>query len=366
LKNTLEECRWLYNHLLEEHKRTYEETGKNPGLYTQQARLPALKRERPSLARVHSQVLQNVAVRVKLAFEAFFRRVAAGEEPGYPRFRGTGRYDSFCYPQFGFSILDGCVRLSGIGDVRAVLHRPVEGTIKTCTVRRTSTGKWYVTFTCAVEPVALEPTPEAIGLDVGLTAFATLSNGEKIANPRFLRRDERHLKRAQRRREKAPKGSALRRKRRRIEAKVHERIANRRAAFLHKHAKDLIAVYGTICVEDLAVKNMVHNHCLAKSIHDAAWRQFLTFLAYKAEWAGRRVVQVHSAYTSQDCSRCGHRQKMPLDERVYRCPCCGLVLDRDVNAARNILRLGLESLAVALKPMCFSHGSSHYPAGDRR
>jgi putative transposase len=337
----------VYNHFLEERKRTYEETGKSPGLYAQQATLPALKAERPSLGTVHSQVLQNVAVRVKLAFEAFFRRVQAGEEPGYPRFRGKGRYDSFCYPQFGFKIVGDRVRLPGIGDVRAILHRPVEGTIKTCCVRRTSTGKWYVTFSCEVESVALEPAETAVGLDVGLTSFATLSNGEKIANPRFLRRDERRLKRAQRRREKAPKGSTLRRKRRKIEAKVHERIANRRSAFLHKQSKDIVATYGTISIEDLAVKNLVHNQCLAKSIHDAAWRQFLAFLVYKAACAGRRVVQVNPAYTSQDCSSCGHRQKMPLSERVYHCPCCGLDLDRDLNAALNILRLGLESLAHA-------------------
>jgi putative transposase len=227
LKATLEECRWLYNHLLEERKRAYEETGHSPGLYAQQAALPALKWDRPTLATAHSQVLQNVAVRVNLAFQAFFRRVRAGEEPGYPRFRGKGRYDSFCYPQFGFKIVGGRVRLSGIGDVKAILHRPVEA-------------------------------------------------------PRFLRRDEQRLKRAQRRREKAPKGSALRRRRRKIEARVHERITDRRAAFAHKQARDIVTAYGTICVEDLAITRLVRNHCLAKSIHDAAWRQFLAFLVYKA------------------------------------------------------------------------------------
>ena len=337
----------MYNHFLEERKRTYEEAGHSPGLYAQQAELPALKHQRPTLAGVHSQVLQNVAVRVNLALGAFFRRVQAGEEPGYPRFRGRGRYDSFCYPQFGFKLDGPRVVLSKIGSVKAVIDRPVQGTIKTCCIRRSSTGKWYVTFSCEVEPVALAPEEHAVGIDVGLTSFATLSNGEKIASPRFLRRDERRLKRAQRRREKAPKGSTLRRKRRRIEAQVHERIANRRAAFLHKQTRVLVSAYGTICVEDLAINGMVQNHCLARSIHDAAWRQFLTFLTYKAAWAGRRVVQVNPAYTTQDCSRCGHRQAMPLSERVYRCPCCGLEIDRDLNAARNILRLGLESLASA-------------------
>jgi putative transposase len=347
MKAALDECRWLYNRLLEERKLAWEETDTGLSCYQQVNRIPALKKERPSLAVVHSQVLQNVAARVDLAFQAFFRRVKDAEEPGYPRFRGAGRYDSFCYPGSGFKLDGPRIVLSRIGSVKAVIHRPVEGTIKTCCVRRSGTGKWYVTFSCEVEPAVVEPAQSAVGLDVGLTSFATLSDGQKIANPRFLCRDARRLKRAQRRREKAPKGSALRRKRRKIEAHVHERIANRRAAFAHKQARDIVTAYGTICVEDLAINGMVHNHCLAKSIHDAAWRQFLAFLVYKAAYAGRRVVQVNPAYTSQDCSRCGHRQKMPLEERVYRCPCCGLVLDRDLNAALNILRVGLHSLASA-------------------
>jgi putative transposase len=149
MKATLEECRWLYNHFLEERKTAYEQTGSSPGLYDQHADLPALKRERPSLATVHSQVLQNVAVRVDLAFRAFFRRVREGEkDPGYPRFRDKGRYDSFCFPQSGFKVVGERVRLSRIGDVKAILYRPIEGDIKMCCVRRTSTGKWFVTFSC--------------------------------------------------------------------------------------------------------------------------------------------------------------------------------------------------------------------------
>jgi putative transposase len=347
LKAVLEECRWLYNRLLEERKLAWDETETGLSRYQQVNRIPTLKKERPSLACVYSQVLQNVAARVDLAFAGFFRRVEVGEEPGYPRFRGRGRYDSFCYPGSGFTVDGGHVVLSKLGRLKAVLHRPIAGTIKTCTVRRTSTGKWYVTFSCEVEPVALDPCSSAVGLDVGLSSFATLSSGEKIANPRFLRSDERRLKRAQRRREKAAKGSVLRRKRRKIEAHVHERIAARRDAFLHKQTRDIVTAYGTICVEDLAISGMVHNHALAKSIHDAAWRQFITYLTYKAACAGRTLVAVNPAYTSQDCSRCGHRQKMPLSERVYQCPSCALELDRDLNAALNILRLGLESLAHA-------------------
>jgi putative transposase len=347
LSATLEECRWLYNHFLAERTATYQETGTSLSLYAQHAALPALKRERPSLAGVHSQVLQNVAVRVDLAFQAFFRRVRQGEkEPGYPRFRGKGRYDSFCYPQFGFKLLGGRVRLSGIGEVKAILHRPLEGGGKTCCVRRTSTGKWYATFSCEVAPDLLPMQEHAVGIDVGLATFATMSDGTQIANPRFFRRDEHDLKRTQRRLSREQKGTPARRTRRKVVAHVHERIANRRHDFAHQEVRKVVNRAGVIAVEDLSVNRMVHNHCLAKSISDAAWALFAALLSFKAAYAGRRYVAVNPAYTSQDCSRCGHRQKMPLSERMFHCPCCLLDISRDLNAALNILRLGLQSLGI--------------------
>jgi len=356
LYTTLDECRWLYNRLLEERKTAYEATGKGPTLYGQQATFGALKVERPALAGVHSQVLQNVAVRIDLAFQAFFRRAkAGGKEPGYPRFRGRERYDSFCYPQSGFTLDadQGRVFLSKIGHVKAVIHRPLDGTIKTCCVRRTSAGKWFVAFSYEVEATPLPATEMAVGIDVGLEKFATFSTGAQIANPRFFRRDERDLARAQRRLSKEPKpargvrATSARRKRRKVVARIHERIVNRRANFAHQESRKAVNAYDVIAVEDLSVNQMVHNHCLAKSIHDAAWRQFIAYLTYKAEDAGRRLVTVNPAYTSQTCSRCGHRQRKELSERVHRCSCCGLTLDRDQNAALNILALGLQSLARA-------------------
>jgi putative transposase len=296
-----------------------------------------------------------VSVRLDLAFKAFCRRAKAGETPGYPRFRGRDRYDSFCYPQSGFA-LDaeaGRVKLSKIGDVKAIIHRPLEGQVKTCCVRRTSTGKWYVTFSCEVEPETLPTMDSAVGIDVGLESFATFSTGEKINKPRFFRSDEKALAKAQRRLSKEPKpergqrATPERRKRRKVVAHSHERVANRRSDFAHQQARRVVTGYGVIAVEDLSINQMVHNHCLAKSIHDAAWRQFIAAMTYKAAYAGRRVVVVNPAYTSQDCSRCGHRQRKELSERVHRCPCCGLVLDRDHNAALNILAVGLHSLASA-------------------
>jgi len=344
LQRTLDECRWLYNRLLAERQMAWGDTDTSVGLYDQVNRIPALRDERPTLAGVHSQVLQNVATRLDLAFKAFFRRVKAGDTPGFPRFRGYGWYDSFCYPGSGHKVDGQRVFLSKIGHIKAVIHRPLEGTAKTCCVKRTATGKWFVTVACAVEDAALPATDSAIGIDVGLAAFATLSDGSEVANPRFFRTQEKALAKVQRRLAREEKGTPERRKRRKPVARVHERIANRRKDFAHQHSRRVVDAHDTIAVEDLSVNRMVHNHCLAKSISDAAWSLFTSYLSYKAANAGRGFIAVNPAYTSQDCSRCGHRQKLTLADRLYRCPCCGLEIGRDHNAAINIRALGLQSI----------------------
>ncbi|HEX6123554.1 MAG TPA: RNA-guided endonuclease TnpB family protein [Ktedonobacterales bacterium] len=354
----LEECRWLYNHLLAERKTTWEQRQESLSYYEQAKGLPALKAERPALAQVQSQVLQNVAVRLGLAFQAFFRRLRAGEAPGYPRFRGQGRYSSLTYPQ----VPVGChldaearrVRLHGVGLVKVLLHRPLEGIPQTATISRSSTGKWYVCFSCeCAEPSPLPATGQVVGIDVGLKVFAMGSTGEVIENPRFFRTEEQALAGAQRRLAKEEVGTPTRIKRRYVVARIHERIRWRRGDFAHQHSRRLVNRYDMIAVEDLSVKGMVRNHHLAKSIQDAAWSQFTSLLAYKAAWAGRQYVEVNPAYTSQRCSDCGWRNTaLTLADRVFRCvnptqPDCGLVLDRDLNASLNILRLGQQSLASA-------------------
>ena len=345
LEATLEECRWLYNHLLDRRKTAYEQEGKSLTCYGQQATYPMLKEQRPSLNSVHSQVLQNVAVRIDLAMKAFFRRLKAGEKPGYPRFKGYERYDSFTYPQSGFSITyDNRVSLSKIGAVKMVYHRPIKGTIKTATVHRSSTGKWYITFSCECEPERLDPLTSQVGIDVGLKTFATLSTGEEIANPRFFRREEQTLKKVQRKHSKLAKGTPERKKHRKRVARVHERVTFKRQNFTHQQSRQIVDRFGVICVEDLHVNRMAQNHCLSKSIHDAAWSAFFAHLSCKAEEAGRTFVKVNPAYTSQTCSRCKQRQPMPLSERVFDCPCCHLSIDRDQNASLNILALGLQGI----------------------
>ena len=299
----------------------YEVLGKSPSKFEQQAAFPKWKNkwkkshselselsELSEVSEVFSQVLQNVAVRVDLAFQSFFRHVKQGETPGYPRVKGHGQYDSITYPQAGFGIVQGRLRLSKIGDVAIRLHRPIEGAVKTGTVRRTN-GKWFVCFACAVESELLPPSDEEVGIDVGLKTFASLSSGEFIENPRFFRRDEEALAKAQRKLSKQKRGSKSRRKARKVVSRIHERIRNRRHDFVHQTARRLVNRFGVIAVEKLNVRGMVRNHCLAKSISDASWSLFRSVLTKKAESAGRLVVAVNPAYTSQRCSGCGDIKK---------------------------------------------------------
>jgi putative transposase len=223
-----------------------------------------------------------------------------------------------------------------------VMHRKIQGTPKTAIVKRTPTGKWFVNITCeAVEPVPLSPSQEQVGIDVGLKTFAYLSDGSSIENPRLFREEERALVKAQRKLSQAAKGTKEHKQRRRVVARIHERIANRRQNFLQQTVALLINRFGFIAVEALVVRNMVQNPTLAKSIADAAWSLFFAHLLSRAEEAGREVVRVRPAYTSQTCSACGQRQRMPLSVRVYECEQCRLIIDRDHNSSKNILHDGL-------------------------
>jgi putative transposase len=344
LQGQLDETRWLYNELLEQRILAYEELDISLSKYQQNMFLPLLKEERPTLANVHSQVLQNVVDRLDKAFEGFFRRCKTGEKPGFPRFRGYHRYNSFCYPQSGFSVIGKELKLSKIGSIRIKMHRPIEGEIKTCTLKRNASGDWDVILSCEVETKALPPKQEATGIDVGLTYFAVLSNGEKIANPRFFRKGEKILATAQRNFAKTEKGSKERKKEGKVVAKVHEKISNQRKDFCHKESRKIVNQYQYICVEDLNIKKMVEGSHFAKSITDASWDQFHRFLTYKAAEAGRKLGAVNPAYTTQTCSQCGYIERKELDERKHCCVQCGYCTNRDHNAAQNILALGLDGL----------------------
>ena len=350
LEKTLNSCRWLYNYLLEQRKVAWESENKNFSYYEQCKGITHLKIGHIFLIGVHSQVLQNVAARIDLAFKSFFRRIKTGGKPGYPRFRGKFRYDSFTYPQDGFKILKNVIQLSKIGGVKIKLHRPVEGAIKTCTVRRTPTGKWFVALSCDVNCTpAKQAFGPIVGIDMGLEHFATLSNGKHIKNPRFFRSEEKVLAKAQRKLSAQKKASAARAEARKVVARIHERTSNKRQNFSHQLSRKLVGEYNTICVEDLSINDIQKDNfrCVNRSISDAAWRMFLNQLSYKAEYAGQKLVQINPAYTSQTCSRCGARQKLKLSDRVFNCHCCELSLNRDINAAKNILSIGLGTQSLA-------------------
>jgi putative transposase len=394
LTRQLEECRWLWNTLLAERKQAWEERQESVDYFEQKAELPGLKaHDRPTLNEVHSQVLQDVVLRLKKAFDAFFRRLTAGEEPGYPRFRGRGRYDSLTFPQVpvgcALDATDKRLVVSKVGRIKVLVHRPLEGTPKTAIVRRTATGKWFVTISCEWEPTPLPPTGLAVGIDVGLKVFAMPSEGEPIANPRVFRTEEHALAKAQRKHQvaldahKAVRAALTQRikaqqpaldarqvwqvvsqddnerhtwaerlRRRQVVARTHERIRWRRGDFTHQQSRRLINQYDFLAVEDLSVRNMMANHRLAKSIGDAAWKAFAAMLRYKAEWAGRAWIAVDPRHTSQTCSQCGWRNAaLTLADRVFHClnparPDCRLVLDRDRNAALNILARGRQLIVV--------------------
>ncbi len=346
LEEQLGECRWLYNELLSQRKLAFEDLDLSLTKYQQLMFLSELKLERPSLNQVHSQVLQNVVDRLDKSFQGFFRRFKAGENPGFPRFRGIHRYNSFCYPQSGFVVEGRELKLSRIGRIRIKMHREIEGEIKTCTLRKNASGEWDVSFSCIVDTKPLPVNEKSVGIDVGIQHFAVLTDGQEIANPRFFQKGEKDLAKAQKKLSKLQKGTPKRRKQGKIVAKIHERIRNRRKDFCHKVAKKIVDQYQYICIEDVNIKKMIEKSHFAKSILDVSWNQFRQFQTYKAAEAGRKLGVVSPAYTSQTCSRCKYRQQKKLSEREHCCSECGYKATRDFNAAQNILALGLDGLGV--------------------
>ncbi len=352
LQRSLNACRWVYNETLAVRKNAWEENQTSISRYDTIKMIPSWKQDHQFLNDAYSQCLQETCTRVDLAFKAFFRRVKAGEKPGYPRFKGQFRYDSFTYPQSGYNLLDnGNLRLSKIGEVKIKLHRPICGKIKNLTIRRDGVGNWYACFSCEVELKPLPQIDTTVGIDVGITNFATYSNGERISNPRFFNEEEKALARAQRRLSKAKKGTPERAKRRKVLSHIHKRIANKRRDFAHKLSRQLVNSFGVIAFEKLDIQDMMDGNwrSMNKGISDVAWRQFVQLVAYKAEDAGRNFVQVNPRNTSKMCSRCGRLIEKDLSVRVHDCPYCGLTLDRDHNAAINVLRLGIQSLGLSLE-----------------
>jgi putative transposase len=344
LERVLLLCRHVYNAAIGERREAWRMRGVTVTYFQQKAELPGIKEAMPEYAEVNAQVLQDVVLRVERAFQAFFRRVKNGETPGYPRFHGRDRYNSFTYPQVGdhggARLDSGFLVLSKIGRIAVRWSRLLEGTPKTVTISREADG-WYACFSCTDVPVQpLSATGQETGIDLGIEAFATLSNGTRIFNSGWYRKAERALTRAQRRVSRRKRGSHRRRKAVALLAKAHQHVRRQRRDFHHKTALALLREHDTIYHENVQPANMVKNHHLAKSISDAGWGAFLIILTYKAACAGRRVIGVNPAYTSQKCSGCGALVMKGLSVRWHACPDCGTSLHRDHNAAKNIERAG--------------------------
>lgn len=341
MDQTIETCRRLYNYFLEDRIFTYKEGGWSPTKFDQINQLKGLKKNNFYLQQVYSQVLQDVATRLDKTYDNFFRRVKSRKEKaGFPKFKGRLHYDSFCYPQVGFSIIDNKLKLSKIGSVKIKLHRPIGGTVKTCSIIHKN-DKYYACFSCEIDLQTLPKTGNTIGIDVGVTDFVITSNGKFFPKVDTYRKAEKQLKYLQRQVSRRVKGSNRRCKAVKLLTKKHEKIANQRKDIAHKVSRELVNNNDLIAHEDLQIKNMVKNHKLAKSIHDAAWGKLFQFLAYKASDAGRQVIAVSPAYTSQICSCCGELVPKKLSQRWHDCPYCGLSIQRDVNAAINILAIAI-------------------------
>ena len=337
LESTLETARRWYNDCLAQRKAAYELVGWSVPYAYQLRQVKTRKAESPFAAGVHSHILQVVCTDLERAFQAFFRRVKAGEKPGYPRFKGRNRFSSFGFKEYGngFKIDGRRLKVTGVGRIAVRWHRELPSQPKTLRLVQQA-GDWFAVLVCETETVALEPTGQEVGIDVGIHALIATSDGHCEPNPGWYRAGQRKLRIAQRRVARRTKGGANRRRAVRTLQRVAAHTQAQRQDFLNKLADGLVERYDWIALEDLRIRNMVRNHHLAKSILDSGWGYLQSRLSRKAEEAGRHVVLVDPRNTSQKCSGCGAYQSLTLKDRWVRCE-CGLSLDRDINAARNIL-----------------------------
>ena len=346
LELTLHSCRFVYNQLLEKRNKHYETTKKTLSCFDCNNLIKTI----PLKIKVHSQVLQNVSSRVDLAYLGFFRRLKdKSGKAGFPRFKSYDRYDSFCFPQTGFSYTTNKLHLSKIGDVRINFHRPLEGKVKTLTIKKEG-NSWFAIFSCEVNVTTgvNNGWKRAVGVDVGCIDFATLSDGNTIKHPHFLKQSQEQLSKIQSKYSKLklkPREDKQKIKAKKQLVTVHCKIKNQRKDFLHKLSTKLVTEYSHICVENIKPSQMLNDNwrSLNKSILDSGWTAFRTMLHSKAVEAGCEVINVNPAYTSQRCSGCGNIEKKELSERHHKCDVCGLDIGRDLNAAKNILRVGMDS-----------------------
>jgi len=362
----LEECRKLYNYFLEEWKRSK----KVPRKYDLQAQIPSLVKKYPTLENIHSKTRQYILWQLYSNLKGLCGLKKKGRKVGMLRFKKHGRMRTFAYNQSGFKLIGNGnryqrIQLSKIGEIPIRIHRKVDGKIKQVFVKRMPSGKWFAILSVETEPEKLGTTGRVIGLDLNIENYLTNNNGEKVEHPHELLKLEGRLRIEHRKLSRKKKGSKNRVKQISRLARVYEKIIDRRQDFLHKLSRYCIENYDLIAVENLSVKEMMESSYNSKNKADSSWSTFIQMLSYKAEGAGRTLVKVDPKNTTQNCSGCGNRVYKPIWIRTHNCPSCGLVMDRDHNAAINILNKALKEVGsvrpkltpVEMRPLLQNFGS---------
>ena len=333
LRAALDHSRDLYNAALEERIDCYRKTGRSRSRFAQMRALTELRAD-PEWTTYAVAMQRWPLVQVDLAFQAFFRRLKSGRNPGYPRFKGRGWFKTFGFSHnIGWRVAGGRLILKGIGGIRLHLHRPLPAEPTSCRIKREG-RHWFALLTIEAPCAATQHGP-SVGIDLGLSSLAALSTGETVTNPRAYKRAQRELRRRQRALARCKRGSKGRRKARDRVAQAHQKIRNTRNTHLHQVSCSLTSRFGAIAIEDLNVKGLARSN-FSQSVHDAAWAKLVSMLDYKAAKAGGRVIRVDPKHTSQICPECGVLKPKKLSQRIHKCE-CGCVMDRDVAAAKVIL-----------------------------